>query len=147
MFNTSSISSSYIKATQGYISSLTVDEFQIGTGYGTHLLGDIQVSSVSTLALITNTLVGDQVNVVAGTGIGMGAPQNLSMWAGTYPYFLLGGGSAPTPNFYIAGSNSNVGILTSNPLTPLDVAGNGRFQGLSTLSLTTGTINYSVAFV
>ena len=53
----------------------------------------------------------------------------------------------PTPTFYIAGSNSNVGVGTSNPITTLDVAGTGRFQTLSSLSITAGSINYSIAFV
>ena len=39
-------------------------------------------------------------------------------------------------------ANSNVGILTNNPIYTLDVAGTGRFQ----TSLTTGTLSLGIYF-
>jgi hypothetical protein len=195
---------------------MQVDELLIGSGYGSLLFGDTQMSSVSTLALLTNTITGQTLTILGttstaaglislqtdstisllasdklinngrtntgniilratsnitmaavpsivgfgpstGTGtIGIGAEdniqiattKNMSLWAGTAPTFIVNYSNAPTvPNLYMASSNSNVGIMTSNPATTLDVAGTGRFQSLSTLNIMAGTMNYSVAFV
>ncbi len=48
--------------------------------------------------------------------------------------------SNATPAFII-NINSNVGIQTSNPTVPLDVAGAGRFQFVSTMGFNTSSIN------
>ena len=191
-----------------YISSLQVDELQVGTGYGIVAFGDTNMSSLSTLGIAAGLGNFTTINVssingaIPGTGSGTTFTGNLgtvsSLTAlrfygltGTYAntavaevstgtgnqelllykvssiadqvrvqttgnvIFETGVGArgwptasrATVPTFYIAGSNSNVGVGTSNPLTTLDVAGTGRFQTLSSLNITAGSINYSVAFV
>ena len=196
-----------ISSVQGYVSSLQVDELQIGTGYGIIALGDTNMSSISTLGIAAGLGNFQTINVssingaLPGTGTGSGsgnfgtvssltairffgltggftntAVAEVSTGTGTQELLLYkvssisdqvrvqttgnvifeSGVSArgwpvanriATPNLYIAASNSNVGIGTSNPLTTLDVVGTGRFQTLSSLNITAGSINYSVAFV
>jgi len=198
-----------ISSVLGYVSSLQVDELQIGTGYGIIALGDTNMSSISTLGIAAGLGNFQTINVssingaIPGTGSGgttftgtLGTVSSLTALrfyglTGTYANTAVaevstgtglqelllykvssisdqvrvqttgnvifesgvGARSWPvanriaTPNFYIAGSNSNVGINTSNPITTLDVAGTGRFQTLSSLNITAGSINYSVAFV
>jgi hypothetical protein len=187
-----------------YISSLQVDELQVGTGYGIIAFGDTNMSSLSTLGIAAGLGNFQTVNVSSINGLlpgttftgNLGTVSSLTALrfyglTGTYTNTAVAevstgtglqelllykvssisdqvrvqttgnvvfetGVSArgwptanriTTPNFYIAGSNSNVGINTSNPLTTLDVAGTGRFQTLSSLNITAGSINYSVAFV
>jgi len=198
-----------ISSVQGYISSLQVDELQIGTGFGIIAFGDTNMSSISTLGIAAGLGNFQTINVssingaIPGTGSGgttftgtLGTVSSLTALrfyglTGTYANTAVAevstgtglqelllykvssisdqvrvqttgnvifesGVSArgwpvanriATPNFYIAASNSNVGINTSNPVTTLDVAGTGRFQTLSSLNITAGSINYSVAFV
>ena len=202
-----------ISSVLGYVSSLQVDELQVGSGYGILSFGDTNMSSISTLAIVGGTgqfitLSSLTLNVssinglLPGTGSGTSFTGNLgtvssltalkyygltglyqnsivaevSTGAGTQELLLYkvssisdqvrvqttgnvifeagvgarGWPTAPrlaTPTFYIAGSNSNVGVGTSNPLTTLDVVGTGRFQTLSSLNITAGSINYSIAYV
>ena len=127
--------------TLGTVSSLTALRFygltgqytntavaEVSTGVGTQELLLYKVSSVIDQIRIQTT-----GNVIFETGVSARGWPTATRIA--------------TPSFYIAGSNSNVGINTSNPLTTLDVAGTGRFQTLSSLNITAGSINYSVAFV
>jgi hypothetical protein len=198
-----------ISSVLGFVSSLQVDELQIGTGFGIIAFGDTNMSSISTLGIAAGLGNFQTINVssingaIPGTGSGgttftgnLGTVSSLtairffgltggftntaiaevSTGTGTQELLLYkvssisdqvrvqttgnvifeSGVSArgwptasriATPNFYIAASNSNVGINTSNPVTTLDVAGTGRFQTLSSLNITAGSINYSVAFV
>lgn len=196
-----------ISSVLGFVSSLQVDELQIGTGFGIIAFGDTNMSSISTLGIAAGLGNFQTINVssingaIPGTGTGSGsgnfgtvssltairffgltggftntAIAEVSTGTGTQELLLYkvssisdqvrvqttgnvifeSGVSArswpvanriATPNFYIAASNSNVGINTSNPITTLDVAGTGRFQTLSSLNITAGSINYSVAFV
>jgi hypothetical protein len=197
-----------ISSVLGFVSSLQVDELQIGTGFGIIALGDTNMSSISTLGIVAGLGNFTTINVssingaIPGTGSGTSFTGNLgtvssltalrfygltgtyqntavaevSTGTGTQELLLykissisdqvrvqttgnvifetgVGARSWPTatrvlpPTFYIAGSNSNVGIGTSNPVTTLDVVGTGRFQTLSSLNITAGSINYSVAFV
>ena len=197
-----------ISSVQGYISSLQVDELQIGTGFGIIALGDTNMSSISTIGIVAGLGNFTTINVssingaIPGTGSGTSFTGNLgtvssltalrfygltggytntavaevSTGLGTQELLLykvssisdqvrvqttgnvifetgVGARGWPTatrvlpPTLYIAGSNSNVGIGTSNPVTTLDVVGTGRFQTLSSLNITAGSINYSVAFV
>jgi hypothetical protein len=101
---------------------------EVSTGVGTQELLLYKVSSISDQVRVQTT-----GNVIFEAGVGARSWPNAPRIA--------------TPTFYIAGSNSNVGIGTSNPVTALDVAGTGRFQTLSSLNITAGSINYSVAFV
>ena len=196
-----------ISSVLGFVSSLQVDELQIGTGFGIIAFGDTNMSSISTLGIAAGLGNFQTINVssingaLPGTGTGSGsgnfgtvssltairffgltgtyantAIAEVSTGTGTQELLLykvssisdqvrvqttgnvifesgVGARSWPTaprvlpPTLYIAGSNSNVGIGTSNPVTTLDVAGTGRFQTLSSLNITAGSINYSVAFV
>ena len=198
-----------ISSVLGFVSSLQVDELQIGTGFGIIAFGDTNMSSISTLGIAAGLGNFTTINVssingaIPGTGSGgttftgtLGTVSSLTalrffgltggftntavaeVSTGTGLQELLlykvssvsdqvrvqttgnvifetgvGARSWPTasrvlpPTLYIAGSNSNVGIGTSNPVTALDVAGTGRFQTLSSLNITAGSINYSVAFV
>jgi hypothetical protein len=196
-----------ISSVLGYVSSLQVDELQIGTGYGIISLGDTQMSSISTIGILATLGNFTTINVssinglLPGTGTGSGTSNfgTVSSLTALRFYGLTGGFTntalaevstgaglqelllykvssvsdqvrvqttgnvifetgvsargwptatrATVPTFYIAGSNSNVGVGTSNPVTTLDVAGTGRFQTLSSLNITAGSINYSVAFV
>jgi uncharacterized membrane protein len=196
-----------ISSVLGFVSSLQVDELQIGTGFGIIAFGDTNMSSISTLGIAAGLGNFQTINVssingaLPGTGTGSGsgnfgtvssltairffgltggftntAIAEVSTGIGTQELLLYkvssisdqirmqttgnvifesgvsarGWPTAPriaTPNLYIAASNSNVGIGTSNPLVTLDVAGTGRFQTLSSLNITAGSINYSVAFV
>ena len=198
-----------ISSVLGFVSSLQVDELQIGTGFGIIAFGDTNMSSISTLGIAAGLGNFTTINVssingaIPGTGSGgttftgtLGTVSSLTALrffglTGTYAntavaevstgtglqelllykvssvsdqvrvqttgnvIFETGVGARgwPTasrvlpPTLYIAGSNSNVGIGTSNPVTALDVAGTGRFQTLSSLNITAGSINYSVAFV
>ena len=101
---------------------------EVSTGTGTQELLLYKVSSISDQVRVQTT-----GNVIFESGVSARGWPTASRIA--------------TPNFYIAASNSNVGINTSNPVTTLDVAGTGRFQTLSSLNITAGSINYSVAFV
>ena len=198
-----------ISSVLGFVSSLQVDELQIGTGFGIIAFGDTNMSSISTLGIAAGLGNFTTINVssingaIPGTGSGgttftgtLGTVSSLTALrffglTGTYANTAVaevstgtglqelllykvssvsdqvrvqttgnvifetgvGARSWPTasrvlpPTLYIAGSNSNVGIGTSNPVTALDVAGTGRFQTLSSLNITAGSINYSVAFV
>jgi hypothetical protein len=198
-----------ISSVLGFVSSLQVDELQIGTGFGIIAFGDTNMSSISTLGIAAGLGNFQTINVssingaIPGTGSGgatftgnLGTVSSLtalrffgltgtyantavaevSTGTGTQELLLykvssisdqvrvqttgnvifesgVGARSWPTaprvlpPTLYIAGSNSNVGIGTSNPVTTLDVVGTGRFQTLSSLNITAGSINYSVAFV
>jgi hypothetical protein len=197
-----------ISSVQGYVSSLQVDELQIGTGFGIIALGDTNMSSISTLGIAAGLGNFQTINVssinglIPGTGSGTSFTGNLGTVSSltALRFFGLTGGFTNTavaevstgtgtqelllykvssisdqvrvqttgnvifeagvgargwpvapritpPTFYIAGSNSNVGVGTSNPLTTFDVAGTGRFQTLSSLNITAGSINYSIAFV
>jgi hypothetical protein len=101
---------------------------EVSTGIGTQELLLYKVSSISDQIRLQTT-----GNVIFEAGVGARSWPNAPRIA--------------TPTFYIAGSNSNVGVGTSNPLTTFDVAGTGRFQTLSSLNITAGSINYSIAFV
>jgi hypothetical protein len=198
-----------ISSVLGFVSSLQVDELQIGTGFGIIAFGDTNMSSISTLGIAAGLGNFQTINVssingaIPGTGSGgatftgnLGTVSSLTALrffglTGTYANTAVaevstgtglqelllykvssisdqvrvqttgnvifesgvGARSWPTaprvlpPTLYIAGSNSNVGIGTSNPVTTLDVVGTGRFQTLSSLNITAGSINYSVAFV
>ena len=198
-----------ISSVLGFVSSLQVDELQIGTGFGIIAFGDTNMSSISTLGIAAGLGNFTTINVssingaIPGTGSGgttftgtLGTVSSLTALrffglTGTYANTAVaevstgtglqelllykvssvsdqvrvqttgnvifetgvGARSWPTatrvlpPTLYIAGSNSNVGIGTSNPVTTLDVVGTGRFQTLSSLNITAGSINYSVAFV
>ena len=196
-----------ISSVFSYISSLQVDELQIGDGYGIVSFGDTNMSSISTLGITAGLGNFQTINVssingaLPGTGTGSGsgnfgtvssltalrffgltggftntAIAEVSTGTGTQELLLYkvssisdqirlqttgnvifeagvgarGWPVAPRvtpPTFYIAGSNSNVGVGTSNPVTTLDVAGTGRFQTLSSLNITAGSINYSIAYV
>lgn len=198
-----------ISSVLGFVSSLQVDELQIGTGFGIITFGDTNMSSISTLGIAAGLGNFQTINVssingaIPGTGSGgttftgtLGTVSSLTALrffglTGTYANTAVaevstgtglqelllykvssisdqvrvqttgnvifesgvGARSWPTaprvlpPTLYIAGSNSNVGIGTSNPVTTLDVVGTGRFQTLSSLNITAGSINYSVAFV
>ena len=196
-----------ISSVLGFVSSLQVDELQIGTGFGIIAFGDTNMSSISTLGIAAGLGNFQTINVssingaIPGTGTGSATSNfgtvssltalrfygltggytntviaEVSTGTGTQELLLYkvssiadqvrvqttgnvifetGVGArgwpvatrATVPTFYIAGSNSNVGIGTSNPLTTLDVAGTGRFQTLSSLNITAGSINYSIAYV
>ena len=198
-----------ISSVLGFVSSLQVDELQIGTGFGIIAFGDTNMSSISTLGIAAGLGNFTTINVssingaIPGTGSGgttftgtLGTVSSLTALrffglTGTYANTAVAEVSTGTglqelllykvssvsdqvrvqttgnvifetgvsarswptasrvlpPTLYIAGSNSNVGIGTSNPVTALDVAGTGRFQTLSSLNITAGSINYSVAFV
>ena len=205
----SSQTSYNLSSVLGFVSSLQVDELQIGNGYGILSFGDTQMSSVSTIAVMANlgqftTMSTLAINASSITGVVIGASftgtlgtvssltalryfgltgsyantaiAEVSTGIGTQELLLykassisdqvrvqttgnvifeagVGARSWPVaprvtpPTFYIAGSNSNVGVGTSNPTTTLDVAGTGRFQTLSSLNITAGSINYSIAYV
>jgi hypothetical protein len=63
VFLTSSISSSYITSQQGYISSLTVDFLAIGSNFGYVNMGDIIATSLSSIAIETQTLTTSNLKV------------------------------------------------------------------------------------
>jgi hypothetical protein len=143
--NASSITGVVIGATftgtLGTVSSLTALRYygltgsyantaiaEVSTGVGTQELLLYKVSSISDQIRLQTT-----GNVIFEAGVGARSWPNAPRIA--------------TPTFYIAGSNSNVGVGTSNPLTTFDVVGTGRFQTLSSLNITAGSINYSVAYV
>ena len=57
-------------------------------------------------------------------------------------------GSNATPSWMIDVNGCvGVGIIPSGTASKLDVAGQGRFQNLSTTSIQAGSMNLSVAFV
>jgi hypothetical protein len=62
-FYTSSISSANITSAQGYISSLTVDYLAIGSNYGYVNMGDIIATSLSSIAIETQTLTTSNLKV------------------------------------------------------------------------------------
>jgi hypothetical protein len=54
--NTSSLTGSYVRAVQGYISSLVVDSLAIGSNFGFINMGDVIATSISTLQVNTGVL-------------------------------------------------------------------------------------------
>jgi hypothetical protein len=62
-FFTSSISTANITSIQGYISSLTVDYLAIGSNYGYVNLGDVIATSLSSIAVETQTLTTSNLKV------------------------------------------------------------------------------------
>ena len=62
-FYTSSISSANITSAQGYISSLTVDYLAIGSNYGYVNMGDIIATSLSSIAIESQTLTTSNLKV------------------------------------------------------------------------------------
>jgi hypothetical protein len=97
---------------------------ELATGTGTQELLLYKVSSTTDRVRVQTT-----GNFVVESGVSARA------WPTTT--------SNATPAF-IVNSSSNVGIQTATPQTALDVAGTGRFQALSSLSLNISSINGQV---
>jgi hypothetical protein len=93
-----------------------------GTGVGTQELLLYQASSIS-----------DQIRLQTTGNIVFEAGAGSRSWPST--------AALVTPTLYIAGTTSNVGIGTATPAATLDVAGGGRFQTLSSVSLNVSSIN------
>ena len=121
-FGTSSISSAFITATQGYISSLIVDSLAIGSNSGFINMGDIITTSISSL----------QINTGLFTASGaVCTPQLLvSSINGQQPLTLQNLTSTVT------GTNSNISSMIDPTELTSTITGLGTAGFISTIGLT-----------
>ena len=100
---------------------------------GTVIAGQTTGVGTQELLLYQASTVSDQIRLQT-TG-------NIVFEAGASARSFPSTQTLATPTLYIAGTTSNVGIGTATPAATLDVAGQGRFQTVSTLALNVSTIN------
>jgi hypothetical protein len=121
--NQSSISTAFVTAIQGYISSLVVDSLAIGSNSGFINIGDVIATSLSTLQLNTGLLT------ASGT---VSAPELIVSSINGLPLLTLANLTST-----VSGTNSNISSMIDPTELTSTVTGLGTANFISSVGLTT----------
>ena len=121
--NQSSISTAFVTAIQGYISSLVVDSLAIGSNSGFINIGDVIATSLSTLQLNTGLLT------ASGT---VSAPELIVSSINGLPLLTLANLTST-----VTGTNSNISSMIDPAELTSTVTGLGTANFISSVGLTT----------
>ena len=121
--NQSSISTAFVTAIQGYISSLVVDSLAIGSNSGFINIGDVIATSLSTLQLNTGLLT------ASGT---VSAPELIVSSINGLPLLTLANLTST-----VTGTNSNISSMIDPTELTSTVTGLGTANFISSVGLTT----------